>query len=235
MKFFCCYTQGHEALFLDYFKPSLPEGIELRATLLPVAGAGDFLSAEFLECIARKVDLILESLRQHSGELIVWSDIDIVFLKPVVSELERLLEASGKEILFQREGKKVADVNSGFFVCRCGPRLVSFFEEVRAGLLANPRTNEQYVINDLLRGGCALDFGYLPFSYYARTHGWPPPRDLALYHANETPGKDAVRQKIRQFKEVRWIRQHGPLAVAWSCVTKIPKRLKRLAAERLCR
>lgn len=219
-------------LFLDYFKPSLPEEIELISTLLPVTGAGDFLSSEFWECIARKVGLILESLRNHLGEIIVWSGIDILFFKPVVPELKRLMEESGKEILFQREGKRVADVNAGFFVCRCSQRLISFFEQVRAELLANPRINEQYAINILLRDGCPIDFGYLPFSYYARTHGWPPPlRDLALFHANATPGANGVEQKIRQFKELRWIRQYGPAAVAWSSLMKVPKRLRRLAQE----
>ena len=231
MKFFCCYTKGHEALFLDYFKPSLPCGIELMPTLLPVSGAGDFLSSEFLECIARKVDLIMKSLRNHSGEIIVWSDIDIIFFKPVVPELQRLLEESGKEILVQREGKNVADVNSGFFVCKSSPRLIAFFEKVRAALLANPRTNEQYAINELLCGDCMIDFGYLPLSYYARTHGWPPSQDIALYHANATPGANGVEQKIRQFKELRWIRQYGPVAVAWSSMTKVPKRMARLVRE----
>lgn len=232
MQIFCCYTQGHEVLYRDYFKPSLPKGTELRATRLSIAGAGDFLSAEFLECITRKVGLILESLRNYPGKIIVWSDIDIIFIQSVVPELERLLEESGKDILFQREGKKTADVNTGFFVCRCGPRLVAFFEQVRATLLANPRINEQAAINGLLRNGAPIDFGYLPFSYYARTHGWPPPRDLALYHANATSGADGVGQKIRQFQELHWIRQHGPVAVAWSCLKKIPKMLKRLVKER---
>ncbi|XHR28073.1 MAG: putative nucleotide-diphospho-sugar transferase [Chthoniobacteraceae bacterium] len=233
MKFFCCYTEGHRLLFEEYFRPSLPKEVELRSTLLPGPGAGDFLSAEFLECISRKVKLVITSLREHSGELLVWTDIDILFFRPVVAELEQLLAQSGKKILFQREGKRVAHVNTGFFVCRASEELAVFFERVLALLKSNPRINEQAAVNQLLEEGCGLDFGYLPFSYYARTHGWPPPEDLALYHANATPGKNGQRKKIRQFKEIAWVRRYGRPARAWSCVTKIPKRLIRVASEKL--
>lgn len=234
MRFFCCYTQGHAALFENYFRPSLPEEVELTATLLPGTGPGDFLSAEFLQCISRKLDLILASLRENEGQLIVWTDIDIVFCRPVVRELERLLAESGKEILFQREGKTVPEINTGFFVCRCSERVAAFFEAVREAMLADPAVNEQIAANNLLwQGGCAIDFGYLPLAYYARTHGWPPPADAALYHANATQGKDGVGQKIRQFKELAWVRRWGRPALAWSCFTKIPKRLLRVAKERL--
>ena len=91
--------------------------------------------------------------------------------------------------------------------------------------------NEQDAINRLLREDGRLRWGYLPPSFYARTHGWPPPRDLAIYHANETVGRDGVNQKIAQFQELRWMRQHGTWARVWSYVTKVPKRLSRLRRE----
>jgi hypothetical protein len=231
MKIFCCYTQAHEVLFRNYFKATLPADFELHSTLLDGSGAGDFLSAEFIQCIHRKVELVIGSLGDYSEEIIVWSDIDVVFLRPVVEELEKALLESGKDILFQREGSRVADVNSGFFVCRATPRLIVFFERVRERLAVQQGRNEQFIINELLQGGDNLPWGYLPLTYYARTHGWPPSKNIAIYHANETPGRDGVGQKTRQFEELFWVRKRGFPALVWSSLSKIPKRLKRLSHQ----
>ena len=232
MKIFCCYTKAHEPLLHDYFIPSLPADFDLHSTMLELSGPGDFLSAEYLACLHRKIDLVIASLLDHPGEIIAWSDIDIVFLRPVAAELDTMLAGSGKDILFQREGSRVADVNGGFYVLRAIPRITAFFEKVRESLAAHPGWLDQTAINQLLQDErCDLLWGYLPPAYYARTHGWPPPRDIALYHANETVGSDAVGRKIRQFQELQWVRKYGLPALAWSCFTKIPKRLKRLWRE----
>lgn len=228
MKIFSCYTRAHEALLQNYFAPSLPSDFQLHATLLEGSGRGDFLSIEFIECIHRKIDLILASLQTYSDEVLVWSDVDIVFFRCSASYVASLLAESGKDILFQREGKATADVNAGFFVCRANQCVIAFFEKVRTGLLGDRTKNEQYVVNELSRAGAGVQWSYLPWTFYARTHGWPPPSDIALYHANETPGKNGVAQKFAQFEELQWVRKYGAPALAWSCITKIPKRLKRV-------
>ena len=121
MKIFCCYTKAHERLLEEFFRPSLDPQFELQATRLGIAGPGDFLSPEFMECVREKMELILASLRKHDGQIIAWSDVDIVFLEPVAEKLRHLLESSDSDILFQREGMRGADVNTGFFVCRAFP------------------------------------------------------------------------------------------------------------------
>ena len=78
-----------------------------------------------------------------------------------------------------------------------------------------------------------ISWTYLPWSFYARTHGWPPPRHLSLYHANATPGKNGVDQKMRQFREVEFLRRYGLPALLLTSAKYVPKRLWRLASERL--
>jgi hypothetical protein len=70
-----------------------------------------------------------------------------------------------------------------------------------------------------------LTWGYLPLSYYARTHGWPPPRKLALYHANYTLGPDGIGQKFAQFREVDSLVRWGCPAYIWSIAKRIPGKL----------
>ena len=228
MKIFCCYTSAHKSLLDSYFKPSLSADMELHAQLLDGdEGRGDYMSPEYVDCIHRKIDAVIESLRRYPGEVFIWSDIDIVFFRSVAADLEKLMAESGKDILFQREGAGKPEICGGFYVLRSTEKLRAFFEDVRAGIHADRGTHDQHVMNGLLPTYPNLAWGYLPMAYYARTHGWPPPADIALYHANETMGSDAVGQKIAQFHEVRLIRKYGLPAVAWSCFKKIPKRLKR--------
>jgi len=235
MKIFCCHTKSHERLLTDYFKPSLPPDLELHAIPREGDGTGDFRSDQWIKCLHNKIDMVVGTIRDHCGEIIIWSDIDILFFRPVAKELEALIQASGKEILFQRERNGIPDINGGFYVLRANEKTLAFFEQVRAGLAANPDVDDQFIINTLLRACPNFAWGYLPFSYYARTHGWPPPRDLAIFHANGIMGKNSIELNISQFKEILWIRKYGRLALLLSCVAKIPKRCKRVWAERLSR
>lgn len=236
MKIFCCCTPPHRVLFENFFRPSLPANFELAAIHLPdIAGSGDFLSHDFLKCVRRKVQLIVQSLEREDGELIVWSDVDVMFLRPVAEDLRELMARDNLEIAFQRESAGTSEVNTGFFICRANPGTAAFFRLVIDTLERYPAWNEQIAVNHLLRldPGICPRWGHLPPGYYARTHGWPPPHDLALYHANETPGRNGVARKIIQFKELQRIRRFGALALAWSCLTKIPKRLSRICREQI--
>ena len=129
-----------------------------------------------------------------------------------------------------REGKAGPTVNGGFYVCRANARTEEFFQAVSSFLETRPTVIDQDAINALLPGTeSGLRWVHLPLSYYARTHGWPPPRHLFVYHANATTGADNLQQKVRQFAELEWIRHHGWPAVLWSSLAKILKRLHRLA------
>ncbi len=75
MLLFCCYTPAHEILYRQVFLPSVPEGFEVRPTLLGIEGPGDYLSDEFLRCIRAKLDLVVRSVAENSGDIIAWSAV----------------------------------------------------------------------------------------------------------------------------------------------------------------
>ena len=222
------------------FLPSVPEGFDVRSTVLGIDGPGDYLSDEFLRCIRAKLDLVGRSVSENPGDVIVWSDVDIRFFDLTPSALAAGLETSACDILFQRESPRMKDVNTGFFVCRCTPAAADFFQTVRAELESRLKENEQMVVNRLLlnpqsgirgaaggekRGHPLVSWGYLPSTFYARTQCWPPPPNLSLYHANCTNGPDGVGQKVRQFQEIAWIQRHGHPARIWSLIRRVPKKL----------
>lgn len=229
MKLFCCFTPAHEVLFKTVFAPSVPEGFSLHSEPFELSGGGDFLSPEFLRCINRKMELVLESLRTNRGEVIVWADIDIRFFSLAPDDLR--VELGEHDIAFEREGKQGRYVNTGFFVCRANESVIDFFERVGGDLVQNAHANEQFVVNKLLRTESTMSWMLLPLTYYARTHGWPPPKDLALYHANATIGPDGIGQKLRQFRDLDFLRRYPILGLALTSIKFAPKRIKRLLNE----
>jgi hypothetical protein len=132
------------------FLPSVPEGFEVRSTVLGIDGPGDYLSDEFLRCIRAKLDLVVRSVEENLGDIIVWCDVNIRFFDLSPSALAAELESSASDVLFQRESPRMDDVNTGFFVCRCTPAALDFFTTVRSELESHPNENEQIVVNRLL-------------------------------------------------------------------------------------
>lgn len=228
MKIYSCYTPSHKELFDNYFVGSLPSTLDSIPYFLDIQGRGDFLSVDFLEAIRRKMRLVIDSVEENLGSVIIWSDVDIVFMRdPTPSIQDIFANDQAVEIAFQREGKKTKDVNAGFIAMRCTERVKAFYEQVIDQMVANPHWNEQAAINHLLSGDCPVTWDYLPGTFYARSHGWPPPRNLVLYHANATRGADGVGQKKSQFRELAFIGRYGRPARLWSCVTKVPGKVSR--------
>jgi hypothetical protein len=229
LKLFCCFTPAHEILLRRYFLPSLPEGFEVEPVRVELEGAGDFSSREYLQCLEHKAELIMRSLEENPDVILVWSDIDILFLDATPAQVAQTFHELGREILFQREKRVGADVNPGLMVCRSTPGVLRFYRRVLAEMERTGEKNDQPIINRLLREGADLSWGHLPLSYYARSHGWPPPREMAVYHANLTLGKDALGQKIRQFEELKLMRKYRWPAIGWIGLKKTPRKLMRMA------
>lgn len=228
MKLFCCYTPAHEVLYSSVFRPSIPHGYEVHASVVDERGPGDYLSAEFLRCIREKVRLIAQSLEESPDEPIVWSDVDIRLVDMSPDRLLADFRTSEVDIAFQMESPRMRDVNTGFFVCRATQPVRDFFARMACELGSDASMNEQMAANKLLKIPAAtenLRWGHLPPAYYARTHGWPPPRNLALYHANYTKGCDAIGQKLAQFAELEKIVKGGRLAWIASIVRRIPGKI----------
>lgn len=214
---YCCYTEAHKVLFKDYFVPSLTNNVVVHAYRIDLAGPGDFLSVEFIECIRRKIDLIIASIDRHWGDIIVWSDVDILFYGDFEPDVRRpFADNADLDMVMQREGYHTTDINCGFFAARCNERTRGLFEAVKAAMLADPGKNEQPLINELLfekKNAVPLNWEYLDGAYAARSHIWPPIDEIKLYHANCTAGADGIRQKHKQFADLQEYHPHNKVKV----------------------
>lgn len=63
--------------------------------------------------------------------------------------------------------------------------------------------------------------------------GWPPPRNLAVYHAAPvlTQGPDSLERKMELFREIQRIQKWGWPAWLWSCLSNSHHRMRRLLAS----
>ncbi len=216
---YAVYTKSHEVLIREFFLPSLPDDVDLRLSIYDVDGPGDFLDEGFIKTICHKLGLIIESVDQNEGEVIVWADVDIQFFNSFVEPVREL--TSRFDLCCQTETFANGDVNTGFIALRCNSDIHHFFERVRNMVVESGR-NEQPVVNELIDTGQmeGLGIGRFSHSFYAATHG-PPPENIILHHANDTaalPHKPSLQQKLEQLHSVRHMRGHplepylGPIA-----------------------
>jgi hypothetical protein len=114
--------------------------------------------------------------------------------------------------MFQKNRLEPEDpeVCTGFWIARTSPRLLEFFGRVLIRVGEQGRKSDQYAINSLL-GVSDVAWTYLPLNYYARTHGFPPPRDACIHHATET-GKGGPDEKFRQLTRIHQMFHGGFLS-----------------------
>ena len=232
MKICCCYTPSHDSLHRDDFLPTIPPGFTVQSEVIEMFGEGHYESPQFVPCVVKKVDLILQSLRENAGNVIIWSDVDIQFYR--LSPDRALAELGERDIAFQAANASSSAINSGFFICRCNARVIAFFEEVKRRLQTEFAGEiEERVINKLLPSlnDRELSWCRLPRRFYARSNSWPPPRDLVLYHANATPGANGVEIKHRRLREMALLQRYGLPVLLYTCVKYAPRRVWRLFNE----
>jgi nucleotide-diphospho-sugar transferase len=233
MKIFCCHTPSHNKLYHEDFVPTIPAGFTVQSEIIEMFGEGHYDSPQFVPCVVKKVDLILQSLHQNAGSVIIWSDVDIQFYR--LTPETAMAELGDHDIAFQAAGVPPNEINSGFFICRCNQRVIQFFEKIRHSLCHEEAGEiEERVINKLLPtlSESELSWCMLPRSFYARSNKWPPPRNLVLHHANSTPGANGLEKKHRQLREVALLQRYRLPVLLYTCIKYAPRRVRRLWNER---
>jgi hypothetical protein len=145
------YTSSHAPLVERWFLPTLPDEFDARLHRHEQIGEEHrYGSAEFNRATLLKVDAIAAACERLDGEAFVFSDVDIQFFRPLREELLAVL--GDLDVAFQRNALD-GEINSGFLICRSGPRSLAFWREVRRLMLADPARHDQDAVNLLLQPG----------------------------------------------------------------------------------
>ncbi len=206
------YSGAHSELFEKFFKKSFPNPDWIEAIKLDLPGDAEYYSEPWKVAMSfkpRMISQFIETMPEQS--VFFYSDADVQFL-PAFSckALLDLFRKSGCDILFQKEHRDPSskEVNAGICMGRTCPNLLRFFQKVIAEISNEP--NDQIVVNSLLGGDPGISWGHLPLTYYARSQGFPPPRDATLHHANVTVRKSTAT-KLRQLQLIRKMFYGGSL------------------------
>lgn len=153
-----------------------------------------------------KTNMIVNAIQENDGEIILVSDIDIIFYQPVVDKIQELMKQ--KDILFQSEWLD-RFVNIGFIAIRCCQKTLRFWEIVRNQIFLY-KSWDQRVVNELLydftfnmENRFEMRWGRLPISFWARSLSGSKlnvPNDIYLHHAN---GVSSMDGKFEQFDLVK--------------------------------
>jgi hypothetical protein len=208
-------SSAHKLLYEKYFLPTLPQGAEV---VLKDLGSntddGSFLSPEWQEAMSAKIRHALGFCEiSEEGGLFIVSDVDIQFFPGFdTGKFKDYFDSLGCDLAFQKERMRPGDSegNCGFYVGRNTAPVRELLSAALRRIESDEIKNEQVVINALLRS-TKVKHALLDGRFYARTHGFPPRRDIWMHHANWTT---VIPQKIRQLNRVRRIVRGGSLRMA---------------------
>ena len=197
-------TDFYRPLYDQFFLPSLANSpIAVIAHTSPYYGAA-FGQWEFEAVIHFKITKIIESLKQPANHIVIWSDLDIFFLKPIqtiINDLQKRMQ--NIDLLGSRERINEKYINTGFLVLRCTEVNIQFFQELLKRITTN-RSTEQPEFNNLINKPHNVKWGVLPPEYWNITVHCSV--DPFFAHANWIalyPGKTYVEQKIKALNTIK--------------------------------
>jgi len=206
VRMYVVVTPSHEQLFHKWFRPTLQDKYELVVKRSKQDGAaGNYMGHGWTHATLKKVNLILEAIKENWGKPFVFSDVDIQFFRPTWPTLAALLK--DYDMLTQLVRPQQTSSCTGFFVCVGNERTLEAWQAARSWMLSRPSENkndDQYAFNAvMLENPTKLKLGLLP-DIFMPGYIWRKqkrlPEGILLHHANFAIGIDS---KIKQLKEVR--------------------------------
>ena len=179
------------AIKLETFKTSVA-GNDLKN---PVSRGKTRTTGGGLDSWLFKTGMVIDAISNNFGEVIVISDIDIVFYDKCIPTILKTIE--NVDISFQRENPR-RNVNIGFIAIRCNDTTLNFWKTVRQVCMDN-NTWDQKVVNQLLyKDKYPIKWNRFPPRIWCRTQR-KLPKNIILHHANLAGTK---AKKYNQFKKV---------------------------------
>ncbi len=208
------YTPSHEILYTNYFLPSFNMyGLNKKCNLQVAVFEQECEKASYMangwnSTMMRKVDLILDTIKNHYGELFVYADTDIQFFKSFNAQTY----LKEKDIVLQRNQKRNKRVCAGFFIAKANDAVYNLWQSVKEQMTQDPKLDDQEPLNRALRNAALnISWDLLPNTFfnpalYTGAQRWNPgielvlPSKIILHHANWTVGLD---NKIKQLDYVK--------------------------------
>ena len=142
-----------------------------------------------------KTEMIIDAIKENLNEIIIISDIDIIFYKPVIPIiLENMID---NDICFQKE-TSTSGINIGFISIYCNETTLQFWNKVYEILCNSTRWDQEIVNYMIYNDNYNIKWKLFPSSIWNWTQG-SLNKDIILHHAN---GVSKMEDKFQQMKYV---------------------------------
>ena len=195
MKLYTLHTESHQAMYDNYFLPSLiPGEYELISTVVPQeCPTGSHYQEGWDKTTYRKVELFLQIAEENKGDVVFFSDVDVQFFGPTK---EALLEELGEyDLAGQSDGFDM--ICSGVYVFRCNDATIAMFKSMRDNF--GSYTEDQKALN---ANRHMIRWKYLSGRFFTIFHTlqrvWAGEQDIIVpdnilvHHANWCYYKDKI-------------------------------------------
>lgn len=211
MKLINITTTAYDRLYQEYYLPSLYQNtnmndIELVEIKYENGGDGIFKDTGYMNTELFKLSVIMDLVKKNTNELIMITDVDIIWLKPFVNHVKDFM--SHYDIVWSRQTDPHFPtnllINSGITIFWANTKLIDFLIKVQDFVQQhNVHNDVAYAteVNNIID----LHFGLLDrrFStclFHARND---VPQDTIAYHATNMPGAIGLDNKYDQLNRVK--------------------------------
>ncbi|MHA3771345.1 putative nucleotide-diphospho-sugar transferase [Verrucomicrobiota bacterium sgz303538] len=202
MKIIAVYSAGFERLRDEWFLATLPSDMQpvlVESPFDSIPGDGGWGRPQWRAALDFKLQLVCDTIRDHPGEVVCFSDVDVQFFGSFKSAI---LEAiSGHDVAAMRESA-AGGMNGGFYAIRCAPHVEALWEEAMFADKTEAVLHDQDALNALFdEGAHRVRRTLLPDSFWASHRHLvfkePEPPGVLVNHVTSAPNKIAEMHRIR--------------------------------------
>jgi hypothetical protein len=179
----------------EKFEDSLKDTFEMNYRFLENINVDRTKPGHGIDIWKYKTEMIIDAIKTNLNDIIIISDIDIIFYKPAKPII--LQSMVDKEICFQKEHHN-SGINIGFISIYCNETTLQFWNKVYE-VLCNSNRWDQEIVNDLIyKQKYKIKWNLFPSSIW----NWSQRnlnKDIILHHAN------CVSDKEGKFKQMEYV------------------------------
>jgi len=137
---------------------------------------------------------IIDAIRSNMGRIILFSDIDMQYFKPVAPLIDECMRSN--EMCFQRETLHYGFINTGFMAIMCNENTLQFWNKVLEILLETRRQKQAIVYHLVYFLKYDIRWAVFPATVWS-WHFAPLHRGVAVHHASFVVGMENKFQQLR--------------------------------------
>lgn len=197
-----------------YFLPSIRDKVDLEIHRFETSGSGNYMEPDWSETVLFKCEVILRSIRDNPGDILVYSDVDIIFLAPFLEKIRHAIKY--KDIICQQDDP-YGNFCTGFFVMRANRLTLKLWEMVRDAVKVEGRN--QLAFNRIIRSMKDVRGGFLPPAFFGagtfKPVQWKKnqllyiPGDPVMFHANWIVGVNTKEAALHKVKQIAQLGRHA--------------------------